>query len=251
MCCYRDIKNFDRFNLVVQSILYLSVCQLKALKNDLEATANKKDESVADITADKELSRPSKRNKKLSSSEGKDGFQTPEDNSEAHTDDDNAANEPPDENEHWSMQQKEKLMQIVSKIFHLNFPLYVACKHSAFNRLDDISAQEISNLSSYCDLHDTELPVYLLRNVNLFCKSGGICAMTSVFNIATPENLPLSMAHAIMAAVGDIKLWLNYRAITQLFLPLRNKVLKYMCVLEDKDLRLAGVKTMAGECLSY
>lgn len=236
MCCYRDIKNFERFNLVVQSILYLSVCQLKALKNDLSAV-EKKSAPVDENAADRKPS---------GTSENEGGDVASEDNNENSADADSLASEGSDD-EVWSVQQKEKLMHIVSKIFLLNFPLYIACKHSSFSRLDDLSPQEISSLSCFCDLHDTEIPVYLLRNVNLFCKTGGVCAMTAVFECATPDNLPVSMAHSIVAAVGDIKLWLNYRAVTQFFLPLRSKVLKYMCNLDDKDLRLAGVKTMAGK----
>lgn len=32
MCCYRDIKNFERFQLVVQSMICLSIVQLKNIE---------------------------------------------------------------------------------------------------------------------------------------------------------------------------------------------------------------------------
>lgn len=255
MCCYRDVKNFERFYLVVQSILCLSVCQLKQLKDDLIEAAKEPPPDDA-----QEKSKPS--DAAPSNSEEKSS-----DPKESTTENDNntppvptepteeASKEKPstsnDDSEVWPMQQKEKLMHIVSKIFLLNFPLYLACKHSALSRLDDLSAQEISNLSSYCDLHDTEIPAYLLRNVSLFCKLGGVCAMTSVFEHAMPNTLPLSMAHAIVAAVGNLKLWLNFRAVAQLFMPLRSKILNYMCNLEDKDLRVPAVKSMAGMFHSF
>jgi ubiquitin carboxyl-terminal hydrolase 34 len=35
MCCFSDPKNFERFNLITQSILCLAVCQLKELREDL------------------------------------------------------------------------------------------------------------------------------------------------------------------------------------------------------------------------
>ncbi|KAM3962482.1 LOW QUALITY PROTEIN: ubiquitinyl hydrolase 1 puf [Aphomia sociella] len=248
MCCYRDVKNFERFYLVVQSILCLSVCQLKQLKDelieaakasppdDVKETCKPPDPTVKDDEKhddQKEITQePEPPDNKIKPQSTDD---TIKDNVLIGTDD----------TEVWPLQQKEKLMHIVSKIFLLNFPLYLACKHSALSRLDDLSAQEISNLSSYCDLHDTEIPAYLLRNVSLFCKLGGVCAMTSVFEQATPSSLPLSMAHAIVAAVGNLKLWLNFRAVTQLFMPLRSKILKYMCSLEDKDLRVPAVKSMA------
>lgn len=261
MCCYRDVKNFERFYLVVQSILCLSVCQLKQLKDDLIEAAKV---PAPDDNASKEETKPpdEKTAPKLeeNTSVGKDELPTPkepdtktlqEEKPEKKDEEQRDTNKPSsstaEEGEVWPMQQKEKLLHIVSKIFLLNFPLYLACKHSALSRLDDLTAQEISNLSSYCDLHDTEIPAYLLRNVSLFCKLGGVCAMTSVFEHATPASLPLSMAHAIVAAVGNLKLWLNFRAVAQLFMPLRTKILKYMCNLEDKDLRVPAVKSMAGK----
>ncbi|XP_047537193.1 ubiquitin carboxyl-terminal hydrolase puf isoform X2 [Vanessa atalanta] len=252
MCCYRDVKNFERFYLVVQSILCLSVCQLKQLKDDLLASVKteansdsqeiQKEPEVLNTLQNEEESSESK--EKVLETESTKPPEPNEPSADEATSIDKPAT-PSGDTETWSMQQKEKLMHIVSKIFLLNFPLYLACKHSALSRLDDLSAQEISNLSSYCDLHDTEIPAYLLRNVSLFCKLGGVCAMTSVFESATPASLPLSMAHAIVAAVGNLKLWLNFRAVAQLFMPLRSKILKYMCSLEDKDLRVPAVKSMA------
>lgn len=251
MCCYRDAKNFERFYLVVQSILCLSVCQLKQLKDDLIASA-KTQPSPEKTEPQKEQDAASTSTSEAEQIEKKEDVEpestkTPETSKKV--EDDTASEKPTTSGnpESWSMQQKEKLMHIVSKVFLLNFPLYLACKHTALSRLDDLSAQEISNLSSYCDLHDTEIPAYLLRNVSLFCKLGGVCAMTSVFESATPSTLPLSMAHAIVAAVGNLKLWLNFRAVAQLFMPLRSEILKYMCSLEDKDLRVPAVKSMAGE----
>lgn len=249
MCCYRDAKNFERFYLVVQSILCLSVCQLKQLKDDLIDAAK----LPSEITQEKPLTPESCPTEDEEKSEQKELTEPAvfESKPSEPTKDESPSKDKPSSSkedvEIWSMQQKEKLMHIVSKIFLLNFPLYMACKHSSLSRLDDLSAQEISNLSSYCDLHDTEIPAYLLRNVSLFCKLGGVCAMTSVFENAIPGTLPLSMAHAIVAAVGNLKLWLNFRAVAQLFMPLRSKILKYMCSLEDKDLRVPAVKSMAGK----
>lgn len=250
MCCYRDVKNFERFYLVVQSVLCLSVCQLKALKDDLSEAAkaplsgnaqdrpkspesSRKDDESESNPVDVEKSTPTPPPDTADTSQKTE--ETKAEQSDASID-----------SETWSMQQREKLMHILSKIFLLNFPLYLACKHSALSRLDELSAQEISNLSTYCDLQDTEIPAYLLRNVSFFCKMGGVGAMTIVFEHGTPSTLPLSMAHAVVVAVGNLKLWLNFRAVSQLFMPLRCKILKYMCMLEDKDLRVPAVKSMAG-----
>lgn len=256
MCFYReDLKNFDRFNLVVQSILYLGVCQLKFLKKELvAATLAKAKNAEEPATGEAGPLEPPAEPKTppgpggdpIPPNASEEAATAEPSTSQASNDIASGEDQLPFEEEPWTTEQKEKLMQLVSKIFLLNFPLYLACKHSAFSRLDDLAPQEITNLSVFCDLHDTEIPVYLLRNVNLFCKTGGICAMSGVFESATADNLPVSMAHAIVAAVGDLKLWLNYRAVSQFFLPLRSKVLKYMCSLDDKELRVASVKTMAG-----
>lgn len=36
MCCYRDVKNFDRFNIIVQNIICLTICQLKLIEAPLQ-----------------------------------------------------------------------------------------------------------------------------------------------------------------------------------------------------------------------
>jgi ubiquitin carboxyl-terminal hydrolase 34 len=86
-----------------------------------------------------------------------------------------------------------------------------------------------------------------LRNVTLFCKNGGIQLITSCFEDQTPQTLPISLAHALISVVCNVKLWLNIRSIMTLFVPLRSKVLRYMCNLQDKDLRMPGIKHMAGK----
>lgn len=61
------------------------------------------------------------------------------------------------------------------------------------------------------------------------------------------QTLPLSVAHAMISVICNLKLWLNFRSIMQLFIPLRSKVLQYMCNMADKDLRTPGIKAMAGQ----
>lgn len=257
MCCYRDVKNFERFYLIVQSVLCLSVTQLKQLKEELIEAA--KTPTTTESTQETQKPEDVSPNKDDGDDSPKEP--SPEKNTEPSTSTSKEAdqqeseeivevcksNHTNDENEPWSMQEREKLMHILSKVFLLNFPLYLACKHSALSRLEDLTAGEITNLSTYCDLHDTEIPAYLLRNVSFFCKMGGVCSMTAVFEYGTPSTLPLSMAHAIVAAVGNLKLWLNFPAVAQLFMPMRSKILKFMCLLEDKDLRVPAVKSMAGK----
>lgn len=142
----------------------------------------------------------------------------------------------------WTLAELEKLLILIAKAFLLNFPLYIAYKHAVHARLDDISAQDAQSLSVYCDLHENEMPVYLLRNVSLFCTTHGFAHLMTCFDTA---NLPVSTAHAITAVVSNLKLWLNYRSIVTLFVPIRSKILQYMRQLADQDLRSPATKTMA------
>lgn len=107
----------------------------------------------------------------------------------------------PDESKIDDIQELDKLLILVSKIFLLNFPLYVAFKHTLQVKLDDLTQQEIQNLNIFCDLHDSEIPIYLLKNVTLFCKLGGLHAMTACFTHLSPDDLSVSTAHA-MISVG-------------------------------------------------
>lgn len=144
-------------------------------------------------------------------------------------------------NETWTLPEFERLLILLAKAFLLNFPLYIAYKH-AVQRLDEISPQDAQNLSIYCDLHENEMPIYLLRNVTLFCTAHGFIHLNDCFDV---PNLPVSTAHAITAVVSNLKLWLNYRSIVTLFVPIRSKILQYMCKLADQDLRSPATKSMA------
>lgn len=175
MCCYRDSKNFERFSLVTQGIICLAVCQLKELRENESDTETKKND-----TEKKSESEKSKNNEDLS-----------------------------------RFQDCEKLFSLVSKIFLLNFPLYAAFKHSMQAKLEEVTQQELQNLNSFCDLHDSEIPIYLLRNVSLFCKTGGVHAMTLCFQYLTPDVLPVSTAHAIIA-VGKLSNIYLYKLIFDL-----------------------------------
>lgn len=141
-------------------------------------------------------------------------------------------------NETWTLLETERLLILLAKTFLLNFPLYIAYKH-AVQRLDEI--QDAQSLACYCDLHENEMPIYLLRNVTLFCSAQGFIHLGDCFNV---PNLPVSTAHAITAIVSNLKLWLNYRSIVTLYVPIRSKILQYMCKLADQDFRSPATKTM-------
>uniref|UniRef100_A0A1B0CAV9 ubiquitinyl hydrolase 1 n=2 Tax=Lutzomyia longipalpis TaxID=7200 RepID=A0A1B0CAV9_LUTLO len=235
MCCYRDVKNFERFNLIVQSIICLTISQLKNIKAILEEsqTNNNNPEGEASGTEEKEPKEP----KVVVAAE-----EEPKPASPAPQQQNPAKPKEATNSSTWSLPELERVLIVISKAFLLNFPLYVAYKHGVHSRLDDISAQDANNLSIFCDLHDNEIPAFLLRNVSVFCNCGGFAAMALCFE---QNNLPVSTAHAITAAISNVKLWLNYRSIAQLFVPLRVKVLQYMCKLNDQDLRSPATKSMA------
>ncbi|EAT35899.1 AAEL011975-PA, partial [Aedes aegypti] len=265
MCCYRDPKNFERFNLVVQAIVYFTVYQLKNIKSLLD----REEQRIAAVAAQQPASSSSSSSTSSSSSasssssnNGKDDEKESEEDAKRKEEDvarNSEAVEKPEQEEEpkerklqpdsvptlddcWTLLDVEKLLLLSSKAFLLNFPLYVAYKHGVHARMDEISPQEAQTLSIFCDLHDNEIPAFLLRNVSLFCTSGGFDAMMACFEHA---NLPVPIAHAITAAISNLKLWINYRSIIQLFIPIRVKILQYMCKLSDQDLRSPATKSMA------
>lgn len=163
MCCYRDPKNLERFSYVTQGLIYMAASQLKILAEKGEEENKKPVEAEASTTK---------------------------------------SGKPEDEKENPEVIERDKLLILVSKIFLLNFPLYVAYKHTIQAKLDELTQQEMQNLNLFCDLHDSEIPIYLLKNVSWFCKMGGLLAMTTCFTQLSPELLPISTAHA-MISIGN------------------------------------------------
>lgn len=105
----------------------------------------------------------------------------------------------------------------------------------------------MSHVNAFCDINDMDVPMYLVRNVAMFGRLGGIQMVTACFDEQTPETLPVTMAHALISVACNLKLWFNARTINSLFVPLRSKILRYMCILQDKDFRMSGIKHMAGK----
>ncbi|XP_034127627.1 ubiquitin carboxyl-terminal hydrolase puf isoform X1 [Drosophila guanche] len=272
MCLYRDNKNYDRFNLVVQSLICLTVQHLKHIDHLIE-NYKRLTASAAQVVAQAQQQQQQKQQRDSSnesespSSENenkpKESSPTGENRKESGADEIQASGDgppkrsgpstppppPPSVKSHiqyteepWILPEVEKLLVLVSKVFLLNFPLYMAHKHGMHSRLDDLQAEEAHHLALICDLHDNELPIYLLRNVSLFCNSGGFGAMSLCFE---HPDLPVSTAHSMTAAVSNVKLWLNYHCNTQLFVPLRSRILQFMCKLSDQNLRSAATRAMA------
>ena len=113
MCCYREIKNFDRFIRLTQSVVLCTLQQLQIIQQNGQQT------SIGKV--------PSKDEKE----EGK--------TNENKTENSDFAQIEIQMKHNWSQQDREKLFHLLSKIFLLNFPLYIAMKHGgAINPLAPI-----------------------------------------------------------------------------------------------------------------
>ena len=137
--------------------------------------------------------------------------------------------EPEENSDGWNPEDLEKLLTYMSRVFMLQFPLYLAAKQAG-SRLDDLSQAEATSLAVFLDVTGdvADIPLVLLRNVARFCRSGGLLAMTQAFR-QEPSHLPPSTAHGLVSILCNLKLWLNPRAIAQLFGSVRTAALQYMC----------------------
>lgn len=105
MCCYREIKNFDRFIRLTQSVVLCTLQQLQVIQQ------NEQQEDVPKETPKDGKDEEEKSNKRKSS-----------ENAEH-------AQAEIQAKQIWSQHDKERLFHLLSKIFLLNFPLYIAMKH--------------------------------------------------------------------------------------------------------------------------
>lgn len=129
MCCYREIKNFDRFIRLTQSIVLCTLQQLQVIQQN-----GQQENTVKEI-----------------SEEEKDE----EDKSSERKSDDNAEHEQMEiqAKQVWSQQDREKLFHLLSKIFLLNFPLYIAMKHGGvINPLAPIKVRLLYNFFAELEL---------------------------------------------------------------------------------------------------
>ena len=79
------------------------------------------------------------------------------------------------------LEQTERLLLIVAKLFMLHFPLYQGPKQVG-HRFEEVSAAEGTQLAVFCETQEhNDYPISLLRNVTLFCKSGGLQVRQIIF----------------------------------------------------------------------
>ena len=130
MCCYREIKNFDRFIWLTQSVVLCTLQQLQVIQQ------NEQQGDVAKETPKDGKDEEEKNNKRKSN-----------DNAE------HAQVEIQTKQGLWSQYEKERLFHLLSKIFLLNFPLYIAMKHGGvINPLAPVKVKLLSSLLLICIL---------------------------------------------------------------------------------------------------
>lgn len=129
MCCYREIKNFDRFIRLTQSVVLCTLQQLQAIQQN---------EQQGDVA--KEIPKDGK-DEEEKSNKRKSSDNTEQAQLEIQT------------KQIWSQHDKERLFHLLSKIFLLNFPLYIAMKHGGvINPLAPVKVKLLCNLSRICVL---------------------------------------------------------------------------------------------------
>ncbi|CAL1294964.1 unnamed protein product [Larinioides sclopetarius] len=232
-CCFKDPKNFDRFNALVQGlalsiieILQQIVKDIKALKNDQPPTV-----SIPKINEPKKIASDGENKEKDSKEKEKTNNSSSKETEKESTESNSSVCAKKDflaeDWNSWSSEDREKIICIFSKVFLLNFPLYVAFKHSLQSKIDDM-----------------EIPVYLLRNVCFFCDKGGVKLLISCFQESDPEILPMTLAHAMTTIMSNLKLWMNIGSLMQQLVQLRSCMIKYLCQVKDSHLRAVGHRNM-------
>ena len=129
MCVFREVKNLERFSLVVQCITKIALIKLKELPDILGSLTSE----AADHATD------------------------------------NKAASGDDQASRWSVEDLEKLLTYMARVFMLQFPLYLAAKQAG-SRLDDLSQAEATSLAVFLDVTGdvADIPLVLLRYYTLF-----------------------------------------------------------------------------------
>lgn len=70
----------------------------------------------------------------------------------------------------WTLAEIEKPLHLMTKVFLMNYPLYVAVKQYPHYKAEEVTQQEASTMNHYCDVQEIDMPLLLLRNVNMFCR---------------------------------------------------------------------------------
>ena len=133
MCCYRDVRNFEKFNNIVQVILNKAISFIQTLPKDCQ---DEQEEQQRKSSSKGDTSSPPEKSGKTDES-GSDGESSKAEKIL----------------EAWTLDEKDKLLNFVSKVFLMNFPVYVAYKHTVHTTLEELSTQEAAALNNYCELN--------------------------------------------------------------------------------------------------
>ncbi|GAB6022101.1 hypothetical protein CHUAL_006244 [Chamberlinius hualienensis] len=239
MCVFKDFRHYDRFNHLIQGVLFTSIQLLDLLKQQITSNNGS---SSSNKTIKSKLDEDEAKSKTQADAEAK--FKSNDEDNEEIEIEVNVT-EVGSSLAEWTLDEKERLLVLVTKVFLINFPHYTAYKHAMHSKLDEMCQQEVTILSVHCDIHDSDIPIHLLRNVCCFCESDVLVKMTECFADANPDTLPFCLAKAMISIVSNLKHWMNVAAVVKFLVPLRTNVIKYMCKLCDKDLRAAGVRSMS------
>ncbi|RWS07088.1 hypothetical protein B4U79_12772 [Dinothrombium tinctorium] len=211
-CIFKDLKNFDKLNLLIQGLLITCLSLLKSIIKSLSTSE--------EVSSNNDETNGKSREKDTEMDYESVDF------------------------DKWSIQEKEKLLHLVSKTFHIHFPLYTVHKHNVQSRLEDLTQREAALLSTFCDPSDAEIPILLLKNVSFFCEHEAIGLLVECFSKATPNTLNLGLAHAIIAVISNLKYVINVNNLIPKLVLLRTCVISYLCKIPDKDLRIPSNRNM-------
>nr|XP_033794971.1 ubiquitin carboxyl-terminal hydrolase 34 isoform X3 [Geotrypetes seraphini] len=247
LCCFKEYKHLEIFNQVVCTLINVVISQVQALRDQLckNCTANLESTWQEQNNCVDESLNVEKESYKEENSEQCNCIEKKLDIARtcSLTEDESAKNT--DHFSLWNIDEREKLLLCVAKIFQIQFPLYTAYKHNTHPTIEDISAQESNILGAFCDMNDVEVPLHLLRYVCLFCGKNGLSLMKDCFEYGSPEKLPFIIAHAFITVVSNIRIWLHIPAVMQHIIPFRTYVIRYLCKLSDQELRQSAARNMA------
>ncbi|XP_065207082.1 ubiquitin carboxyl-terminal hydrolase puf isoform X2 [Planococcus citri] len=208
ICCFRDGANYERFSSLTRNLIRLVIKQLYVFKYQSNHT---KDNEIPPVFLNKNCWVADSSEPTISKSEGR-----------------------------WTFKELETLFHLIAKVFLVNYPLYLPFKQPIHMKGGDMGRDGF--FSQYCDLTEQDVSAYLLQNVDLFCRLDGVQLIADCFDF---QDLPIIIAHSLITIVCNLKMWLNVRSIITMFIPLRSKVLRYMCNMSDKDLRTHTIKLIS------
>ena len=166
MCCYKEYKNFERFNNIVQAMLNVAISFIHTLPQHCQqqqddANDRKKDDSTSPsepqkVKTDDDMCKIDDANADSAASCDVDLKEKTTEKEKETEKEDSGCDE-----EVWTLEEKDRLFQFVTKVFLMNFPMYMAYKHSVNTSLEELSQQEAAALNNYCELSVSPHSVFL------------------------------------------------------------------------------------------